>query len=115
MRWFHITSEDRRIESFTYGNMIPSDVERINTIVTNNIMWMKMSNALWKEHPNYLQLSRYDYLKDGKYISIAAKIFPEVIQFNASWQDDDSARDNMHWGREVNKKIAKLIASNLKL
>ena len=37
--------------------------------------------------------SMYDYLKDGKYISIALqKYFPEVIQFNASWQDDDECK-----------------------
>ena len=76
---------------------------------------MKMSNALWKEHPNHLQLSLYDYHMSGRYISIAAKVFPEVIQLNPSWEEDRSARDNQHWGREINEKIAKLIASNLKL
>ena len=83
--------------------------------VTNNILYMKMSNALWKDHPNHLQLARYDYYKDGEYLSMVAKVFPEVIQLNPSWEEDRSARDNQHWGREINEKIAKLIASNLKL
>ena len=88
---------------------------KVVTEVTNNILYMKMSNALWKDHPNHLQLSRYDYYKDGEYLSMVAKVFPEVIQLNPSWEEDRSARDNQHWGREINEKIAKLIASNLKL
>lgn len=117
VRWFHITSEDRRIESFTYGHMIPSDVERINTIVTNNIMWMKMSNALWEHHPNHIQTCVPEYSIDlkTKLISITQKVFPEAIEIKDSWEADMSARDGGHWGREINEKIAKLIASNLKL
>ena len=53
-------------------------------------------------------------MNDG-YISIAAKVFPEVVQLKQSWVDCVDARDGYHWGRETTKKVAKMIASNLKL
>ena len=89
--------------------------DKLITEATNNILYMKMSNALWKDHPNYLQLSRHDYPKNGKYISMAAKVFPEIIQLKHHWANNADARDNLHWGRQTNKEIAKMIASNLKL
>ena len=132
-RWFWICSEEKfkhlmfehlDCKPLSKGNdsidMTDPNPRRVTkhkvvTEVTNNILYMKMSNALWKDHPNHLQLSRYDYYKDGEYLSMVAKVFPEVIQLNPSWEEDRSARDNKHWGREINEKIAKLIASNLKL
>ena len=120
-RWFRINYESKQkylmFELLDYNPLANSGnmESEVITEVTNNIIHMKMSNALWKDHPNHLQLSRYDYFKNGKYISIAAKVFPEAIQLKHSWVDSRNARDKEHWGRDVNEKIAKLIASNLKL
>ena len=112
VRTFYVTPKIMRLE-MKNGPSIP--VSDINTVITNNIMWMKMSNAMWRNHPNHIQLCLNDYLKDGKRIAIAQKVFPEVVQLEESWCRDNSARDNWHWGRETNQKIAKLIASNIKL
>jgi len=117
VRWFEITPEQRRLETKVYCDIEKSTADRINTIVTNNIMYMKMSNALWKDHPNHIQLCVSDYKRDLKtrLLSITQKVFPEVIRLKKGWEQDMSARDNAHWGRETTEKIAKLIASNLKL
>ena len=116
MRWWYINHKNL-VSQTRYYNCNADDVteDKILTEVTNNILYMKMSNALWKDHPNYLQFSLHDYHKSGRYISIAAKVFPEVIQLKNSWVDCMDARDGDHWGRETTKKVAKLIASNLKL
>jgi hypothetical protein len=76
---------------------------------------MKMSNALWKDHPNHIQTCMTDYRKNDKWFSITQKVFPEAISLKQSWIEDMSGRDNLHPGRETYKKIAKLIASNIKL
>ncbi len=89
--------------------------DKVITEVTNNAIYMKMSNALWKDHPNHLQLARYDYHIDNQPVSMAVKMFPEAIQIKESWANDEGSRDCGHWGRETNEKIAKLIARNLKL
>ena len=115
VRTFYVTPKIMRLEMKVNQKIQVSD---INTVITNNIMWMKMSNSLWKDHPNHIQLCLNDYFKDNKpiAIAIAQKVFPEAIRLKDSWQKDKSARDNAaHWGRETNQKIAKLISSNIKL
>jgi hypothetical protein len=113
-RWFQMTHGGKKM--MNYVNFRPSDsVDNINTEIINNIMYMKMSNALWKDHPNHIQTCIEDGDKDGKPISITQKVFPEAIMHKRSWTYDTSARDNVHPGREVYGKIAKMIASNLKL
>ena len=120
MRWWYINYNKIVLESYDY-DWSTDDVssvfteDKMLTQITNNILYMKMSNALWKDHPNHLQLSLHDYHTSGRYISIAAKVFPEVIQLKQSWVDCMDARDCCHWGRETTKKVTKLIASNLKL
>ena len=87
---------------------------KVITEITHNVINMRMINSLWKDHPNYLQLSMHDYMKKEA-ISIAAKLFPEIIQLKQSWVDDSGSRDCSHWSNETNQKVAKLIARNLKL
>ena len=112
-RWFRITSEGKRMVNYVFKES--ASRETLNTEVINNIMHMKMSNALWKDHPNHIQTCIYDCLKDGKPVSIAQKVFPEVIELKRRWAEDMSGRDNVHPGKETNKEIAKMIASNIKL
>ena len=88
---------------------------KVITEITHNVINMKMINSLWKDHPNYLQLTMYDYLRGEQAISMAAKIFPEIIQLKRSWVDDTGSRDGLHWTNETNQKVAKLISRNLKL
>lgn len=115
-RLFWIDAKDRRIitEVLTSNNF-SIEKKDISTVITNNIMHMKMSNALWKGHPNHIQTCMTDYRKNGKWFSITQKVFPEAISLKQSWIEDMSGRDNLHPGRETYKKIAKLIASNIKL
>ena len=112
VRSFYIIPKTMRLEVKNFHSISAKDM---NTIITNNIMWMKMSNSLWKDHPNHVQLCLHDYFNDGKPIAMAQKVFPEVVQLKESWQKDESARDNWHWGKETCEEIAKLIASNIKL
>lgn len=145
-RWFRI-GKGKKLENVALRAYYPDDNKQVqlddvdkilNTELVNNVIYMKMSNALWKDHPNHIQTCFYDYViddsttnslfsnllgyfrvnvnsNDPKLISIARKVFPEIIQLKRSWIDDKSARDNDHWGRETHEKIAKMIASNIKL
>lgn len=112
-RWFRIDEEKRLMNHIFRGSN--ASRETINTEITNNIMYMKMSNALWKDHPNHIQTCMTDYKKNDTWFSITQKVFPEAISLKQSWIEDMSGRDNVHPGRETYKKIAKLIASNIKL
>ena len=123
VRWFYVTPE-KRMMAMVYSDMgkdysaeTDGHHNRINTIISNNIMYMKMSNALWKHHPNHIQTCMADYSMnfDVKMLSITQKVFPEAIQFKSSWELDNTARDCSHGGKETLEKIAKMIASNLKL
>ena len=112
-RWFRISTRKQFMNHVYEGSNVSHEV--LNTAVASNIMYMKMSNALWKDHPNHIQTCIYDCVRDGKPVSIAQKVFPEIIQLKQSWSEDMSGRDNLHPGRETYKKVAKLIASNIKL
>lgn len=114
-RWFRISPEKRLIDHIFGLEKGSVSHETLNTEITNNIMHMKMSNALWEDHQNHIQTCIYDCTKNGKPVSIAQKVFPEIIEFKRSWAEDMSGRDNVHPGRETYKEIAKMIASNLKL
>ena len=122
-RWFRI-GKGKKLENVALRAYCPDDNKQVqlddvdeilNTELVNNVIYMKMSNALWKDHPNHIQTCIEDGDKDGKPISITQKVFPEAIMHKRSWTYDTSARDNVHPGREVYGKIAKMIASNLKL
>jgi len=100
-----------------------NDNQRTNNMVTptiHNIMFMRMANYIWKDHPNYIQTCCNDIHGEAdngvhlKY-SIARKLFPEALYVEKYFWDDPTARDCGHPGRRATKGLAKLIASNLKL
>ena len=122
--WTALTRYFVMTESFHMENII-NDIEKTNNIVTPtvyNIMFMKMINALWKDHPNYIQTCANDiHAGDSEdndttfEYSIARKLFPEALYVDKYFWGDRTARDCGHPGRKATKKLAKIIASNLKL
>ncbi len=81
---------------------------------------MRMVNALWKDHPNYIQTCANDVHAESTggftlEYSIARKLFPEALYVEKYFWGDPTARDCGHPGRKATKGLAKMIASNLKL
>lgn len=113
-RYFVMTEE---FEPITCIN----DIEQTNNMVTptiHNIMFMKMANEIWKDHPNYIQTCSNDlqWRHHGTLeYSVARKIFPESLYVENYFWGTQTSRDCTHPGRAETKKLAKIIASNLKL
>ena len=119
--WTAMTRYFVMTESFHMKNLL-NDTENTNSMVTPviyNIMFMKMINALWKNHPNYIQTCANDVhagdTDDIFEYSITRKLFPEALYVDKYFWGDRTARDCGHPGRKATKKLAKIIASNLKL
>lgn len=119
--WTALTRYFVMLESFHLENHV-NDIEKTNnmvTPVTYNIMFMKMINALWKNHPNYIQTCANDIhagdTDESFEYSIARKLFPEALYVDKYFWGDRTARCCGHPGRKATKKLAKIIASNLKL
>ena len=122
--WTSMTRYFVMTESFDLVNFVDDVDKRSNRTVTSatyNIMFMKMANEIWKDHPNYIQTCANDieaendkYTTRFKY-SITRKLFPEALYVEDCFWSDVNARDSGHPGRKATKKLAKIIASNLKL
>jgi len=115
---------DERFEvEFCIPGVTINNIQKTNNMLTptiHNIMFMRMVNYIWKDHPNYIQTCCNDIHGESTggstlEYSIARKLFPEALYVEKYFWGDPTARDCKHPGRRATKGLAKLIASNLKL